>query len=169
LILVILVDRPIRIGDRIDIAGVNGEVTHISLRATTVVTNDDIAVIVPNAQFISSQVVNWTYTSKKCRFRFPVTADRDASPALIQRILMEVAQEHPGVLKLPPAKACFDEIGDQILKFSLSVWTQEYVGRPNDLRSDINYAIAKEFAEKGLTLHGAPDKTVENQTQKGVA
>jgi small-conductance mechanosensitive channel len=91
--LVILVDRPIRVGDRIDIGGVNGEVSRISLRATTVMTNDGIAVIVPNSQFISTQVVNWTYMSRTCRFKFPLTTARTASPALIQRLLTEVAQD----------------------------------------------------------------------------
>jgi len=160
--LVILLDHPIKIGDRIDIAGVNGEVRRISLRATTVITNDNMAVIVPNSQFISSQVVNWTYTDKKCRFKFPVTVDRNASPALIQRLLLEVAQSHPGVLQLPPPKACFDEIGGDKLTFSLSVWTQDYVGKPNDLKSDINYAIAQKFNEKGLTLYGAVKQKAED-------
>jgi small-conductance mechanosensitive channel len=154
---VILVDRPIKLGDRIDIGGVNGEVTHISLRATTLVTNDNIAVIVPNSQFISTQVVNWTYTTKQCRFQFPIITARDASPSLIERLLIEVGQEHPGVLKSPPPEACFDEIGEKTLKFSLSVWTEEYVGKPNKLRSDINYAIAKKFSEKGLGLDGVAD------------
>ncbi len=151
---VILVDRPIRIGDRIDISGVTGDVSRISLRATTVVTNDGVAVIVPNAQFISTQVVNWTYIGRTCRFRFPLTTARGASPALIQRLLAQVAQEHPGVAKEPAAKVCFDEIGESTLKFSLSVWTSDYLSKPGDLRSDINYAIAKKFADNGLGLDG---------------
>jgi len=155
---VILVDRPIKIGDRIDIGGVNGEVTHISLRATTIVTNDNIAVIVPNSQFISSQVVNWTYKTKKCRFMIPLSIAREASISQVQKLLNEVAREHPGVLKTPAPRVALDEIGDTKLKFMLALWTVDYVGRPNELRSDINYAIAERFAKKGLALDGTPLK-----------
>ncbi len=170
---VILVDRPIRIGDRIDISGVTGEVSRISLRATTVVTNDGIAVIVPNSQFISTQVVNWTYISKTCRLRFPVVTARTASPALIQRLLTEVANEHTGVAKTPAAKASFDEIGESVLKFSLLVWTKDYVAKPGDLRSDINYAIARKFADNGLGLDGiaieekAPEPSGQSESDRG--
>jgi len=155
---VILVDRPIKIGDRIDIGGVNGEVTHISLRATTIVTNDNIAVIVPNSQFISSQVVNWTYKTRKCRFMIPLSIAREASISQIQKLLNEVAREHPGVLKTPAPRVALDEIGDTKLKFMLALWTVDYVGRPNELRSDINFAIAEKFAKKGLALDGMPEK-----------
>jgi small-conductance mechanosensitive channel len=70
--LMILIERPIKVGDRIEVGGVHGDVVRISLRATTVVTNENISIIIPNSEFTSTRVVNWSYTSHRVRLDFPV-------------------------------------------------------------------------------------------------
>src|SRR5688500_14868492 len=89
--LIILAERPIAIGDRIEIEGLAGQVTHISLRSTTVVTNDNISIIVPNADFISKPVTNWSHGDDKVRMRIKLTVAIGTEVEKLKRILLEVA------------------------------------------------------------------------------
>lgn len=70
--IVILLERPVKVGDRIEVGGTTGDVVNISARATTVVTNDGISVIIPNAELISTRVTNWSFTGRNVRFKIPV-------------------------------------------------------------------------------------------------
>ena len=99
--IIILAERPISIGDRIDVAGVAGRVTKIQLRSTTVVTNDNITMIVPNADFISNNVTNWSHGDPKVRIRVPVGVAYGSDLKLLQRLLLEAAEEHPKALRDP--------------------------------------------------------------------
>lgn len=150
--LIILFERPIKVGDRIEVGDVRGDVVKISMRATTVVTNDNIAVIVPNSEFISSTVVNWSYTDRRVRFNFPVGVSYGSDPEEVRRLLLEVAREHPGVLQDFQPDVQFQEFGESSLNFVLRVWTQEYSARPGVLRSEINYAISKKFRTHGIEI-----------------
>ncbi len=150
--LIILFERPIKVGDRIEVGNVRGDVVRISMRATTVVTNDNIAVIVPNSEFISSTVVNWSYTDRRVRFNFPVGVSYRSDPKLVRELLLEIASDHPGVLQEFQPDVQFQEFGESSLNFVLRVWTQEYSARPGVLRSEINYAISKKFREHGIEI-----------------
>jgi small-conductance mechanosensitive channel len=149
---VILFERPIKVGDRIEVGNYNGDVTHVSLRATTIVTNDSIAVIVPNSEFVTSKVVNWTHTGRQCRFRIPVKIAPGADAALVRSVLLQCADEHGGVLKSPPPKVLFENFGDNSLIFSLLVWSRDYVTRAADLKSDLNFAIMDKCAQARIPL-----------------
>lgn len=150
--LIILVERPIKVGDRIEVGNVVGDVVRISPRATTVLTNDNIAIIVPNSEFISSKVINWSYTDRDVRFNLPVGVSYGSDPELVQKVLLEVADEHTGVLKNPKPDVIFHEFGDSALLFSLRVWTREYINRPNVLRSELNFSIQKKFKEYRIEI-----------------
>jgi len=138
---IILFERPIKIGDHIEIGDVDGDVVDISIRATTVRTNDNIAIIVPNSQFISSTVINWSHTDRVVRFQLPIGVSYDADPEVVREALLEVAAGHAGVLKEPPPTVQFVAFGDSALEFKLGVWTTEFVGKPNLFRSELNFAI----------------------------
>lgn len=150
--LIILFERPIKVGDRIDVGNVTGDVVKISPRATTIVTNDNIAVIVPNSEFISSQVINWSYTNRDVRLNFPVGVAYQSDPELVRKALLEVAADHPGVLKERNADVLLQEFGDSSLNFILRVWTRNYATTPGVLRSELNYAICKKFKEQGIEI-----------------
>jgi len=150
--LIILFERPIKVGDRIDVGNVTGDVVKISPRATTIVTNDNIAVIVPNSEFISSQVINWSYTNRDVRLNFPVGVAYQSDPELVRKALLEVAADHPGVLKDRNADVLLQEFGDSSLNFILRVWTRNYATTPGVLRSELNYAICKKFKEQGIEI-----------------
>jgi small-conductance mechanosensitive channel len=150
--LIILLERPIKVGDRIEVGKVVGDVLKISLRATTVRTNDNIAIIIPNSDFVSSSVTNWSYTDRDVRFNIPVGVSYNSDPEAVKRILLEVADEHSGVLKTPEPDVIFEEFGESSLNFLLRVWTREYITRPYILRSELNFAIKKKFKEQGIEI-----------------
>src|SRR5881227_873405 len=99
--LVILAERPITIGDRVEVAGVTGQVSRIRARSTVIVTNDNIAMIVPNQKFIDSPVTNWTYGDPRVRFRLPVGVAYGSDVELVRRKLIAAAKENPNSLKDP--------------------------------------------------------------------
>ncbi|HEY5627544.1 MAG TPA: mechanosensitive ion channel domain-containing protein [Nitrospira sp.] len=150
--IILLLERPIKVGDRIEVGEVHGDVVNISPRATTIVTNDNIAIIVPNADFISSKVVNWSYTNRDVRFNFPVGVSYNSNPEQVREILLEVAGAHPGVLHSHPPTVLFEEFGDSSLNFVLRVWTKEFATIPGVLRSDLNFAISRAFKDRGIEI-----------------
>ncbi len=149
---ILLIERPIKVGDRIEVGSVTGDVVNISLRSTTVVTNNNIAIIVPNSEFVSNSVTNWSYTDRNVRFNFPVGVSYRSDPELVRRLLIEVAGQHPGVLKDPKADALLQEFGDSSLNFILRVWTRQYATTPSALRSELNFMIWNIFKEHGIEI-----------------
>jgi small-conductance mechanosensitive channel len=150
--IILLLERPIKVGDRIEVGNVNGDVINISPRATTIVTNDNIAIIVPNADFISSKVVNWSYTNRNVRFNFPVGVSYGSDPEQVRSVLLEVARAHHGVLKEPGPSVLFDSFGDSALNFVLRVWTRDFSTVPGVLRSELYFAISRAFKEQGIEI-----------------
>jgi small-conductance mechanosensitive channel len=150
--LILLIERPIKVGDRIEVGSVTGDVVNISLRSTTVVTNDNIAIIVPNSEFVSNSVTNWSYTDRNVRFNFEVGVSYRSDPELVRRLLIQVAGQHPGVLKDPKADAMLQGFGDSALTFILRVWTRQYSTTPGTLRSELNFMIWNIFKEHGIEI-----------------
>jgi len=149
---IILFERPIKVGDRIEIGAVDGDVVDISIRATTVRTSDNIAIIVPNSQFISSTVINWSHTDRLVRFQVPVGVSHDADPEAVRAVLLGVAAAHPGVLAEPAPVVLFEAFGDSALMFKLGVWTTDYVARPAAFRSELNFAIWHALKAAGIAI-----------------
>jgi small-conductance mechanosensitive channel len=150
--IIILFERPVKVGDRIELDNLAGNIVDISARATTVLTNDNIAVIVPNSDFINMRVINWSHNDKNVRLRFPVGVSYKENPETIKKLLLEVAYSNPGVLNTPGPDVLFDSYGDSSLNFNLSVWTQDYFDRPNILKSELYYAIFRKFKENNIEI-----------------
>ena len=150
--IIILAERPISIGDRIEVAGVAGRVTKIQLRSTTVVTNDNITMIVPNADFISNTVTNWSHGDPKVRIRVPVGVAYGSDLKLVQRLLLEAAAEHPKALRDPSPVVLFTEFGDSSLNFELGVWTQEMTATPIHFTSEMNFIIDQKLRENDIEI-----------------
>ncbi len=145
--LIILLERPIKIGDRIEVGKIEGDVIEIGARSTTVVTNDNIAIIVPNSKFITENVVNWMYTGARVRFRVPIIVAYGSDVRLVEKLLLEVAQENPDVLLDPLPVVRFLEFGDNGMLFELRPWSTSLVHRKGKLISSINFAIHDKFKE----------------------
>jgi small-conductance mechanosensitive channel len=150
--LVILAERPITIGDRVEVDHVAGRVIEIRARSTIVITNDNIAIIVPNSQFIEKPVTNWTFNEPKVRFRIPVGVAFDSDVDKVRALLIEVAHEHPAALREPAPTVFFDSFGDYTLNFQLVVWSDEMSYRPRRFRSDLNFAIERKFRAAGVVI-----------------
>lgn len=150
--IIILIERPISIGDRVEVVGVAGQIGKISLRSTIVITNDNISIIVPNSQFISETVINWSHGDPKARFRIPIGVAYGTDTDKLTEVLLAVAKEDPNVLDDPKPKVFFDSYGDSSLNFELGVWTQTMGLSPRSLRSGINFAVYKALAEAGIEI-----------------
>lgn len=150
--LIILFEQPIKVGDRIEVGDVTGDVVKISSRATTIITNDNISIIVPNSKFIDSEVINWSHNEHRIRFNFPVGVSYKEDPEKIKRILLEVANANPGVLTTPESDVLFDSYGDNSTNFNLRVWTSTYVNKPKVLRSELYYEIFRRFGEEKIEI-----------------
>lgn len=150
--LIILLERPVKVGDRIEVGDVAGDVVDISMRATTIITNDNISIIVPNSEFISGTVINWSHTDRSVRFNFPVGVAYREDPEVVRKVLLEIALNNSGVLKDPKPDVLFSEFSDSAMKFNLRVWTRDYINRPGVLKSQLYYEIARRFREKGIEI-----------------
>jgi small-conductance mechanosensitive channel len=150
--LVILAERPITIGDRVEVAGIVGQVEHIRARSTVIRTNDNIMMIVPNTKFIDSPVTNWTYGDRRVRFRIPVSVAYGSDIVKVRDTLLAVAGENPHTLKDPGPSVFLENFGENAIDFKLVVWSSEMSARPSRYRSDINFAIAEKFREAGIEM-----------------
>ena len=150
--LVVLAERPIKIGDRVEVGNVTGQVKSIRARSTTILTNDNIAIIVPNSDFIEKPVINWSHGDPRVRFRIRVGISIDSDLAKAREILIEVARAHPAALQDPQPWVVFDKFGDSTFELELVVWSLEMSYRPRAFRSDLNFEIERRFREAGIDL-----------------
>jgi small-conductance mechanosensitive channel len=150
--LVILAERPITIGDRVEVAGIAGQVQQIRARSTVILTNDNISMIVPNTKFIDSPVTNWTYGDPRVRFRIPVGVAYGSDIAKVQEALLTVGRENPNTLAEPAPSVFLDKFGESSIDFELVVWSSEMSYRPRRYRSDLNFAIEHKLRTAGIEI-----------------
>ncbi|MDM7460353.1 MAG: mechanosensitive ion channel [bacterium] len=150
--LIILVERPIKVGDRVEVGNIDGRVVAIGARATTVITNDNIAVIVPNSRFIAEPVVNWTQNDPRVRFKIPIGVAYGSDLRQVERLLLEVAAEHPDVHPEPAPVVRLMKFGDNAIEFELRVWSTTLVHKRGKLISDLNFAIYEKFQQHGVEI-----------------
>lgn len=150
--LIILFEQPIKVGDRIEVGDTSGDVIKISARSTTVVTNDNISVIIPNSKFIDDQVINWSHNDRMVRFNFTVGVSYKEDPQKVKRVLMEVAMDNPNILNSPESDVLFEKFDNSSLNFNLRVWTSDYINKPGVLKSQLYYEIFRRFSEEGIEI-----------------
>lgn len=150
--LVILAERPITIGDRVEVAGVAGQVQQIRARSTVILTNDNISMIVPNTKFIDSPVTNWTYGDPRVRFRIPIGVAYGSDVDKVQEALIAAGASNPHVLIDPPPSVFLKQFGESSIDFELVVWSSEMSHRPSRFKSDLNFAIEKKLREAGIEI-----------------
>lgn len=150
--LIILFERPIKIGDRIEVGSVDGDVIEIGARSTTVLTNDKISIIVPNSKFITDNVTNWSHTDPRVRFHMKVGVAYGSDARQVEKLLLEVARANPNVIADPPPKVWFRGFGDSSLDFELLAWNTNLVHSKGQFISDMNFAIYDKFKEHGIEI-----------------
>jgi small-conductance mechanosensitive channel len=150
--LVLLIEQPIRIGDRIEVNDVLGDVIRIAARSTWVRTNDNVVIIVPNSDFINNSVTNWTANDPRVRISLPVGVGYSSDPAKVRELLLEAARKHDHVLTDPEPDVVFTDYGDSSINFALRVWTEARTHAPLLLKSDLYFFLFKRFSEEGIEL-----------------
>ena len=149
--LILLFERPIKVGDRVTVDDQEGDVIEIKMRSTTIWTLNHIAVIVPNSNFISSTVVNWSYGDRRVRLEIEVGVSYSSDLDAVLRVLKEVGGEHPEVLKTPAPEVLHAGFGDSAWNMKLRVWIAEPRRHP-EVSSDLNCAIVRKFRENGIEI-----------------
>ena len=151
--IILLIERPMRLGDLIDVDGVRGRVTQIGIRASTILTADGIESLIPNGTFLESKLTNWTYTSAETRQTITIGVPYGAALRRVAEILEGVLTKHGQVLKAPAPQVYLDEYADSSINFVLTYWVEMTL--TNDtrrIRSDLLLMIDSAFSEAGLTL-----------------
>ncbi len=149
--IILLFERPVSVGDYIQVGDTSGEVRSINVRSTTVITLDNITLIVPNSRFVEDTVTNWSVSDPKIRISVSVGVAYGSDTELVTRLLLRAAEEHPETLPEPEPDVLFREFGDSSLDFELRAWIPEPMDRLKII-SDLNYAIDKAFRENNITI-----------------
>jgi potassium efflux system protein len=146
--LILLLERPVRVGDAVTIGNLQGRVSRIHIRATTITLWDKSEMIVPNKEFITTKLVNWTLSDSKRRVDIPLRVAYDADLATVKQTLVEVAGRNPDVLADPPPVALLLEFGEDALKFELRYYVD--FGQGLKTRDELHVAVDQAFREKGI-------------------
>ena len=149
--LILLFERPIKVGDIVEIGTDIGEVKELGLRATTVQTFDNAEIVIPNSQLITDSVTNWTLANKRIRVRIPVGVAYGSDISAVLKILIDCAEANALVLSKPKPLAFFLAFGASSLDFELRVWISDF----NDkliVLSELNQAIEYEFGLAGVEI-----------------
>ena len=149
--LIVLFERPIRVGDAVQIADVLGEVRRIGIRSTTVRSWEGAEVIVPNSQLVADRVTNWTPFDQRRRIEIRVGVAYGSPPDKVLQVLAAVAQAHPDVVATPAPLPLFLGFGDSALEFQLWAWTNR-LERFGVIKSELGLAIYAAFREAGFSI-----------------
>jgi small-conductance mechanosensitive channel len=150
--LILLLEQPIKLGDRIEVGGTYGDVVRLKGRSTWIRTNDNVVIIVPNSEFIDQRVTNWTANDRQVRITLPVGVSYDCDPKAVRKVILANARNHPDVLTDPAPEVIFVDFGDSSLDFELRVWTIQQVQTPARLKSDLYFAMFDSFRKEGIEI-----------------
>ena len=150
--LIILFEQPIRVGDRIQVGDLDGRVVRIRARATEIQTNSEISVIVPNSEFISQRVINWSLGSDKIRMSVPVRVAYGSDVERVRTALLEAAASVDAVLKEPPPSVRLKAFGESGIDFEVLSWTRDMLQSPRAFASRMNFAIHAALKRHGLEI-----------------
>jgi potassium-dependent mechanosensitive channel len=149
--IIILLEQPIRVGDTVTVGDINGTVTRIRARATTITTWAKKELIVPNKEFITGRLVNWSLSDKIVRVEVPVGIAYGSDTKLAHEILLKVAAEHPMVVDDPPPLALFLDFGNSSLDFELRTYIKG-IDFFFEVRDELHTAVDMAFREANITI-----------------
>jgi small-conductance mechanosensitive channel len=138
--LIIILERPVQVGDFVKLGDLTGTVERIGIRSTEISTLDRITIIVPNSEFIDSKVINWSHGHPVSRLHLPLGVAYGSNIQNVRNAVLEAAQYHPKVLRYPKPQLWFDEFGDSSLNFALLVWIRE-PRQQFRIKSDLYYLL----------------------------
>ena len=149
--IILLFERPIRIGDFLEVDKTVGEVIKIGMRSSSIRTPQGAEVIVPNSHLLSNQVVNWTLTEQKRRTELPVKVAYGADPEKVVELMIKTAVSHPNIMHDPGPSVSFQGFGDNSLNFELQFWVPQ-ARLHGKVRSEVAMKVVHEFQEAGINM-----------------
>jgi small-conductance mechanosensitive channel len=149
--LILMLERPINVGDQIDVGGIGGEVRRIGVRSSTIRTSQGAEVIVPNADLASKQVTNWTLSDRARRYEIDIGVEYGSDPARVLQLLEGAAAEVPEVQKKPPPRALFTGFGESSLDFRLFAWV-ESVDVGLQAQNGLRMAVLRTLDAAGIAI-----------------
>lgn len=150
--LILLAERPIRVGDVIQLEGMTGTVTQIGARSTKIATGANHEIIVPNSKLLETSVVNWTLSDDTICCAVSIGAAYGSPTREVERLLKTAAQQHEKILQDPPPEVIFSDFGADALMFELRFWLHLRQTRKIEVESDLRFAIDELFADRGLVI-----------------
>lgn len=162
--LILLIERPVKVGDYIEIDDLEGNIKKISIRATTILTNDGISIIVPNQSLVNANIINWSYGNINSRIHIKVPVAYGSDPVLVTEVLLTVARQESRVLSYPAPQVWLRNFGDDCINFELLVWIDQPKARL-PIQSALNYMIENAF-KKTILLFPSPKEISGLKTPK---
>jgi small-conductance mechanosensitive channel len=150
--LIVMFERPVKVGDRVEVGGVEGSVIEIGARATTVLTLDNVATIVPNQKLITEIVKNWEHANSRWRLRIAVPVKYGSDLDAVRDTMLTVATADSDVLRDPPPVVRLTTLAGGSLGFELRMQTTRGVAEQPDLVSKLNFALMRELDKRGVAL-----------------
>jgi small-conductance mechanosensitive channel len=148
--IILLFERPIQVGDAVEVQGILGTVKKINVRATLVQTFDNASLIIPNSEFISSQVTNWSFKEPSLRRKVSVGVAYGSDIEQVRQTLLEIPNKIKNVLKKPKPDVIFNDHGDSALIFTLRYWTT--IDYYYTTSTDIRFAMDRLFRERNIEI-----------------
>ena len=146
---ILLIERPVRIGDIVTIGDVSGTVAQIRARVITVVDFDNKEVLIPNKSLITDRVINWTLSSQTTRLQFKISVTSESDLALVQRVMLDAVQRNPDVLHDPPPRVSFVGSQEGALAFEISAFVDAFAKRQR-VQHEINLALEEALRQSGI-------------------
>jgi small-conductance mechanosensitive channel len=149
--LVIIFERPIQVGDFVEVAGKVGTVERISVRSTEIMTLDQVAIFVPNSRFLESEVINWSYPSPLSRLKISVRVAYGSNLSAVKDALVDAANEHPDILSEPAPQVWFTGFGQSSLMLNLLVWITQ-PRKQFQIKSDLYFRIDEILRDRHVEI-----------------
>jgi small-conductance mechanosensitive channel len=151
--ILVLIERPLRVGDLIEVDAIRGRVTSIGLRSSTIRDIKGMETLIPNSSFLERNLTNWTYSSRVGRFSLRVGVPYGVTAEQVADLLSTLTQQHPKVMKAPLPQVLLDEFGSQARIFTINYWLEIAPEiDPNEIASELRFAIEEKFTEGGLKM-----------------
>lgn len=150
--LILLFERPFRVGDVLEVGGRRGAVTQIGLRASVLQLSDGTETLIPNSSLLENSVSNWTYSSPKVRFSITVGTAYGSDTRRVMQLLGEAAERHGVVEKEPKPQVLLADFGESTLNFELRYWVDVIKVNSAQVSSDLRLMIAAAFADNGIVI-----------------
>jgi potassium efflux system protein len=149
--LILLFERPIQVGDIVEVGDLSGEVSRIGIRASRVRTGQGAEIIVPNAQLVTERVTNWTLSDRTRRIDLRVSVDYGSAPEKVVAMLEAVARAHPQIMQTPAPQAVFSAFGESSIDFELRAWTTRFEAWPT-IRTELAGAVHAALHAAGMSV-----------------